>query len=286
MDSLEAARLFDAYYYAHGCGPIPYQHNDTWMSFFRGVSGQIVSEMLPQARGASVLDAGCAWGFLVEALRERDVQAYGIDISEYAIQNVQPAIRPYCWIGSITEPFPQRYDLITCIEVLEHIPAQDARRAVENLCRHTEDILFSSSPFDYKEVTHFNVQPPEYWAELFAQQGFYRDVDFDAGFLTSWAVRYRRRSEPLARIVRDYERRYFLLWKENSDLRSLSIEMRDRLAGLDQNLHTLKEQLAEKEQNVVQLQGTSSDLHRKLAELSEELDELRRQLANAFSTRS
>lgn len=28
-------------------------------------------------------------------------------------------------------------------------------------------------------ASHINVQPPEYWAQLFARQGFFRDVDFD-----------------------------------------------------------------------------------------------------------
>ena len=47
-----------------------------------------------------------------------------------------------------------------------------------NLCPHTADVLFSSTPFDYDEATHLNVQPPDYWAALFARHGFYRDVDF------------------------------------------------------------------------------------------------------------
>jgi hypothetical protein len=98
------------------------------------------------------------------------------------------------------------------------------------LCQHSDDILFSSTPNDYKEVSHFNVQPPEYWAELFAREGFFRDVDFDASFITPWAVRYRKVDEPLHRIVRNYERKFWLLWKENSDLRDLTIELREDLA--------------------------------------------------------
>ena len=71
-------------------------------------------------------------------------------------------------------------------------------------------MLFSSSPFDHQETSHVNVQPAEYWAELFARHGFYRDVDYDASFVTPWAVRFRRSSEPLARIVRNFERRFWV----------------------------------------------------------------------------
>jgi SAM-dependent methyltransferase len=224
LTAKDSSKMFDAHYYAHGCGELPYQRDQHWLSFFSGIADDIVRDIQP----ATVLDAGCALGFLVESLRNQGVEAYGVDISEYAIENVHESIQPYCWVGSITQAFPQKYDLIVTIEVLEHMPKEQADAAVANLCAHAEDILFSSSPSDYKEPTHFNVQPPEYWADLFARHGFYRDVDFDASFITPWAVRFRKRSEPIHRLIRDYERRFWLLWKENWDLRQQNRETREK----------------------------------------------------------
>lgn len=224
MDSKDYSHLYDAFYYAHDCG-LPYERNQHWLDYFGAIAAQVVDRIGPH----TVLDAGCAMGFLVEALRGQGVECYGVDISEYAISQVHPDVGAYCRVGSICDPFPQRYDLIVCIEILEHMPAAEATRAIVNLCRHTDDILFSSTPFDYKETTHLNVQPPEYWAELFAGQGFFRDVDFDASFILPWATRFRRRKEPVARLVREYERRFWLLWNENVDLRRLSTEMRGQI---------------------------------------------------------
>ena len=245
MPAGDVSKMFDAHYFAHSCGR-PYRRDETWLAFFDSIAGRIISDIQPE----SVLDAGCAWGFLVEKLRQRGVAAYGLDLSDYAIQNVHPDVQPYCWIGSVAEPFPQNYGLIVCIEVLEHLEKAGAERAIENLCLHSDQILFSSTPFDYKEATHFNVQPPEYWAELFARQGFFRDIDFDASFLTPWAVLYRRRQAPLHRLVRNYERKFFLLWKENADLRELAVEMRDQVASLsdkvvelDREMNTVANQL-------------------------------------------
>jgi len=45
-----------------------------------------------------------------------------------------------------------------------------------------------SSPFDYREPTHVNALPTEYWAEQFARHGFVRDIGFDVSFITHWAV--------------------------------------------------------------------------------------------------
>jgi GT2 family glycosyltransferase/glycosyltransferase involved in cell wall biosynthesis len=235
MDSQKAADIFDAYYFAHDCG-VPYERNDHWLHFFDKIAERIVCEIQPR----TVLDAGCAMGFLVEKLRERGVEAYGVDISEYAIAHVHEDIKPYCWVGSITEPFPQKYDLIVNIEVVEHMSPWDAEKAVENFIRHSDDILFSSTPFDYKEVTHFNVRPPEHWAILFARHNFYRDIDFDASFVTPWAVRLRYRRDAMSRLVGEYERKFWVLWKENTDLRSLGLEMQDQIEHRD-NLIKLKD---------------------------------------------
>ena len=236
------SKAFDAYYYAHDCG-LPYERNEHWLNFFGWIAERITRDINPK----TVLDAGCAMGFLVEGLRARGVEAWGVDVSEYAIGQVHESVRPYCRVGSITEPFEQKYDLITCIEVFEHMPPVEAENAAENLCRHTDDILFSSTPFDYKEVTHVNVHPPEHWAAMFARQGFYRDFDFDASFLTPWAVRYTRKPFEQGRFISEYERRFFLLWKENSDLRSLSQQQQQVIASMEGQVQKQKAEMAEGE---------------------------------------
>ena len=131
-------------------------------------------------------------GFLVEALRNRGVEAFGIDLSPYAIEHVHESVKPYCRVGSVTDPLDGPYDLIVSIEVVEHMEARDAETALQNFCSQTDDLLLSSSPLDYREPTHVNVQPPEVWAEQLARHGFFRDVDYDASFITPWAGRFRR----------------------------------------------------------------------------------------------
>ncbi len=46
-----------------------------------------------------VLEIGCAKGFVVEDLREMGVDAYGLDISTYAIREAAPVAAPYLIIG-------------------------------------------------------------------------------------------------------------------------------------------------------------------------------------------
>ncbi|HKQ06599.1 MAG TPA: methyltransferase domain-containing protein, partial [Blastocatellia bacterium] len=124
MDSRSISKSYDAYYYAHGCGDRPYDRDEVWLGFFGSVANRIVNAFRP----TTLLDAGCAIGLLVESLRDRGVAAYGIDISEYAISQVREDIRPFCRTGSLTEPLPQSYDLIVCIEVLEHLSADEGQQ--------------------------------------------------------------------------------------------------------------------------------------------------------------
>ena len=229
------SEAYDRTYYAEGCGR-PYQRDEYWLTWFARIADRIVREIGPH----SVLDAGCAMGFLVEALRDRGVEAFGLDVSDYALDQVRPDIKPYCGKGSITADLPRRYDLIVCVEVLEHLSPEEAALAAANLCGHSDDLLFSSTSSDYKEATHVNVRPPEYWADLFARQDFFRDVDYDASYLAGWAVRLRRARDPLARQIGNYERLIVRLRDESASLRELAAEHRAKIANLESETERLR----------------------------------------------
>ncbi len=241
--------LYNAFYYRTSCGR-PCQRDEHWMAFFGRIAETIVERISPR----SVLDAGCGFGLLVEQLRLLGVDATGVDISEYAIASAPETVRPHVRAASITEPFGRRYDLITCIEVLEHMPQQEAESAIANLTAHTDDILFASTPLDFKEATHINVHPIEHWAELFAAHGFVRDVDFDASFITPWAMRLRRRADPLPRIVREYERRFWEVWKAVTDLRELVLNQRKQIETTHETLQTCARSLEECSQSLSAIQ--------------------------------
>jgi GT2 family glycosyltransferase len=170
-------------------GPCVYtRENPHWLKFFGRVADEIVQRLNPR----TTLDAGCAKGFLVESLRDRGVEAYGFDISEYAISEVRPDIKQYCWVASASSAIEGTYDLITCIEVCEHLPEIDANKAVRQMTSHTDTILFSSTPSDFTEATHVNVRPIIDWLRLFAEFSFVPDEAFDVGFLAPQAMLLRR----------------------------------------------------------------------------------------------
>lgn len=225
----ENTSLYGESYYNH-YADVPYlRTNPHWMEYFRFVAENIKVKLNPR----TVLDAGCAKGFLVEMLRDQGIDARGIDSSNYAISEVFEPIRPYCEVGSIAASFSNNYDLIVCTEVVEHMKTAEASKAIKNICEHTDTVLFSSSPTDYSEATHINVQASEYWVREFSFHGFYRDLDFDAGFVASWAMLFRKRQINLPDLTFGYERNIARIKNENNDLRLKTIQLEAKLHDLE-----------------------------------------------------
>ena len=132
----------------------------------------------------SALDIGCAKGLLVEELRKRDVEAYGLDISEYATGNSEEWIRPYLTVVDVEReqiPYDDTFfDLVTAIEILEHI------ESVENVLKECRRVLkrggylYITTPkkglieLEELDETHINIKPLSQWLRLLRENGFVR----------------------------------------------------------------------------------------------------------------
>lgn len=275
--------------------------NDHWRGFFTMVAERIVGLTEP----TSVLDVGCAKGLLVQALAGLKVDARGFDISDFAVESAHPDVRDRLWVASATEPIEGRYDLITCIEVLEHMDAADAQRAIDAMCAASDRILFSSTPSDFAESTHINVHPTAQWAAWFAERGFYRRTDADTSFLTTWAILFERAELSKRTVVERYEAQLAPLNAEILDKRRALLDAhrridrltteaaqarpdddallarhaalvaRDNVIGLEAQVATLRRQLEEGRARLVQNRKRHAETRRKLGQARERLTQAR-----------
>ena len=149
----DPASLYDADYYSEGYATDSkeaYGRHGEWLAFFANAARRIRKEIGP----GTALDVGCAFGLLVEVLNDEGVDAYGVDISPYAISQVRKDMVDRLQVGSLLDGVPMngqiKYDLVICTEVLEHLLPEDAENAVASLCRAGDRILFSSSPDDFE----------------------------------------------------------------------------------------------------------------------------------------
>lgn len=202
------SEIYNAEYYKQydvGIGKVDYSDSEYTKGFLTKIAQKIVDDLHPK----TVLDAGCAMGHLVAALRDLGVEAYGVDISEYAVSQARADIRQFCKTGSLSDELPaglpKRYDLVVSIEVLEHLYEEDGKKAIQNLCKLSDQVLFSSTPDDFTERTHVNVQQREYWCRVFFENGFVDNINYRPKYLTAHAVLFRK-NEDMTRQMEDYER--------------------------------------------------------------------------------
>jgi 2-polyprenyl-6-hydroxyphenyl methylase/3-demethylubiquinone-9 3-methyltransferase len=80
--------------------------------------------------GASVLDVGCGGGILAEAMAKRGAKVKGIDLSDKALKVAQLHLlesrlavdyEPVS-IEDLAARAPASFDVVTCMELLEHVP--------------------------------------------------------------------------------------------------------------------------------------------------------------------
>lgn len=223
----------------------------------------VADEVIRGLNPKRVLDVGCALGFLVESFWDRGVEAWGMDVSSYAIENVRRDMRPYCRVASATEPLAGRYDLITCIEVLEHMPEDEATQAARNISGATDTLLFSSTPYDVSEPTHLNVRPIVSWLKLFQDLGFSPDLGFDASFVATHAILFRRRPDPLPQDV--------------LNLFALMVRQRGRILQLESTSAghaTLAGNLKAAEEEIARASALQDELKVELEVAHKEMDQL------------
>ena len=216
---------YSAVYYHDYNGP-PYTYDEPhWKDFFGRIADRLIAVFAP----ASVYDAGCAKGFMVRAFAERGIDAFGGDISAFAIADAPPDLAPRLEVKDLTEPFDRRFDVITCVEVLEHMAPADAQQAVQNMCGATDIVVLSTTPDDFAEPTHVNIRQSASWAQDFGQHGFFRRTDVDASFLSPWAVVYQRQQLTTLQAVAGYETLLQPVLREVQDKRQALLDLRRQL---------------------------------------------------------
>jgi 2-polyprenyl-6-hydroxyphenyl methylase/3-demethylubiquinone-9 3-methyltransferase len=110
-------------------------------------------EQAAPLRGANVLDVGCGGGILSEAMANSGAQVLGIDLSQAVLDvaelhalEAKIAIQ-YRAVAAedLAAAQPGSFDLVTCMEMLEHVPDPAASlRALATLAKPGGDVIVST----------------------------------------------------------------------------------------------------------------------------------------------
>lgn len=130
----------------------------------------------------TILDYGCGKGTLVKTLSDAKIPVAGYD----------PAMPQF-------SKLPESADLVSSVDVLEHIEPECLSEVLNHLGHLTRKILFvaiSMTPAKRKlsdgRNTHLLIERPEFWRPLFEQRGLIVRRVWDTG-LDEWVAMMEKR---------------------------------------------------------------------------------------------
>jgi 2-polyprenyl-6-hydroxyphenyl methylase / 3-demethylubiquinone-9 3-methyltransferase len=104
-------------------------------------------------KAAQVLDVGCGGGILSEAMARAGARVLGIDLSRpvldvaelHALEGKVPVEYRAVSAEDLAQERPASFDLVTCMEMLEHVPDPAATvQALASLARPGGDVIVST----------------------------------------------------------------------------------------------------------------------------------------------
>ena len=139
-------------------------------------------------RGSSVLDFGCAKGFYVKALRMLARDAWGCDVSKYALGAADLEVSTFlgeCNTIGLPIPFNRQFDYVISKDVLEHLEVSEVKSFLEAAKNCNPRKILIIVPLAYKgvyvipedelDVTH-NIRLDKHgWIKLLTSTGLQLD---------------------------------------------------------------------------------------------------------------
>jgi len=135
---------------------------------------EILNLTLELFQPRSVLDVGCGTGVSLDYFAGKGVQVRGLEGSELAISKARHRELITCHDLNVPAHLGERFDLVWCFEVAEHIHPKYVAHFLDTLTSHSDRILLSAAPPGQGGLGHLNEQPPEYWVAQMQEHGFAR----------------------------------------------------------------------------------------------------------------
>ena len=127
----------------------------------------------------AILDYGCAMGYLVKAFHLLGYNAYGYDISEYALDHVPSDTTPYIYRGTTWKQ--KKWDWIIAKDVLEHVEYGKLSKTLTEFSKCTKWV-FAVIPLAHTDTyneklyeldkTHIIRENLLWWIAEFSRVGF------------------------------------------------------------------------------------------------------------------
>ena len=138
---------FGEEYFSSGAA---YQEYEKYVGGWVNKVARKISRLVADVPAPSVLDIGCAHGYLIAELKSRyGMHVRGVEYSSYAYRNRLRAVHSEVARGDIlTARLPARsFDVVICFDVLEYLTEAQNKRAAERLVRWSRKYILFTNPY-------------------------------------------------------------------------------------------------------------------------------------------
>jgi cyclopropane fatty-acyl-phospholipid synthase-like methyltransferase len=136
------------------------------------IAESIVKDLNP----TTVVDVGCGTGTILDALRQKGCQVFGLEYSEAALEYCRKKGLNILKFDLQKDSFSgNHFDVAISTEVAEHLPAAVADRYVSLLTSLSKIVIFTAAQPGQGGTNHVNEQSPSYWTTKFYNLGFQLD---------------------------------------------------------------------------------------------------------------
>ena len=151
---------------------------------------------------ARILDFGCAKGYVVQGLRMFGYEAYGVDVSEYAISQAPKEVNGFVKKIEPFESLNAQFDWIICKDILEHLPYDKIEEQLQIFAEALQGIggLIIMVPLGdgkkyyidayEQDATHIIRENLHWWTDILNKNGFNVEIaSNDMGpFKKNWQI--------------------------------------------------------------------------------------------------
>lgn len=133
----------------------------------------------------TILDFGCAKGYVVKGFRLLGIKSFGVDISEYAISNCADGVENFLYLINENCEIPiynnEKYTWCIAKDVFEHIDYQLIDKTLENIKKSCKNIFVIVPLGDGKKYyidsyeldkTHIIREDIDWWIRKIEKSGF------------------------------------------------------------------------------------------------------------------
>ena len=139
--------------------------------------------------GSSVLDVGCAKGFMLHDFQKvvPGIRVEGIDVSQYAIDNSMESIKPFLHVGNAKDlsRYPDKsFTLVVSINTIHNLKLAECKTALQEIQRVGQHAFITVDAWRTNEeelrmkkwnITAETFMQVDDWKELFKEIGYTGD---------------------------------------------------------------------------------------------------------------